>query len=180
MRPLAKTATGVLATAALILSPVLAGSSSAAAPAKAGASSSHGKPAAKPAKPAAKPTKAPSKAKSKVVLVGVVSATQTVTTSGTSTVLVTLKVQGGSDKEYRQGAPAQVTVTKDTVVKRNNGRKSRYEIKVGDKVTVHARRDAAGKLTAFYVAASGRNQPKPVEPAPSSTNTATTTATTKS
>ncbi len=178
MRTLAKTATGVLATAALILTPVLAGTS-AAAPHKAPAShSTHAKPAKpakaakpKPAKPA-KPAK-PSKAKAKVVVVGIVSATQTVASGATSTVLIKVTVQGGSDKDYRRGSVATIRVTKDTVVKRNHGRKARYELRVGDKVTVHARRAADGTLTAFYVAASGRPAPKPVQTSPSSTSTAT-------
>lgn len=195
MRTLAKTATGVLATAALLITPVLAGTSSAASPHQgAGASASHAaaaqpahRPAAKPVhRPVAKPVHrpavrpaAPSRAKAKVVLVGVVSATRTVSTSGTSTVLVTLTVQGGSDKDYRRGSVAQVTVTKDTVVKRGNGRKSRYEIKVGDKLTVHARRAADGTLTASYVAASGRHEAGPVATVPAATSTATTTATSR-
>lgn len=183
MRRLVSVPLGVLAAATLVVTPVLAGSAAAApgkAPAKsAAASSAAKKPAAKPAKPAAKP--APNRnVKAKVVLVGTVTATQTVTTEGsaTSSVLVTIKVQGG-DKEYK-GLTRTVLVTKDTVVKRNHGKKARYELRTGDKVTVHARRAADRSLTATYIAASGRPAaPAPVVTAPPATSTATTTATTQ-
>lgn len=193
MRRLVRVPLATLAAVALVVTPVLAGTSaaapgkggpgrSAAAPATASAESTAAK--AKPAPAKAKPAPAKAKAKpaqagrrgvkAKVVVVGVVTATSTVTTSGTSTVLVSLRVQGG-DKEYR-GSTVQVAIDAGTVVKRNNGKRTRYELRVGDKVTVHARRAAGGALTATYVAASGR---PPVVPATlPATSTATTTVTT--
>ncbi|MCW2607430.1 MAG: hypothetical protein JWO60_2123 [Frankiales bacterium] len=177
MRRLVSLPLGVLAAAALVVTPVLAGTS-AASTAKGPAAHGHGSHAAhKPAaKPAAKPAPKPSKAKSKVVVVGVVSDTATVTTSGTSSVTITVKVQGG-DKEYK-GKTVSITIDKNTVVKRNHGKKTRYELRKGDKVTVHARRAADGALTAFYVAASGSNAAKPVTSPAAATSTATSTATT--
>lgn len=175
MRRLVSLPLGVLAAAALVVTPVLAGTSAAASAHRATASQSQdsaAKPAPKPAKkPAAKPNK---NVKSKVVVVGVVTATQTVTTaSDTSTVLVTIRIHGG-DKEYR-GLTRQVTVDASTVVKRNHGKKTRYELRVGDKVTVHARRAADRSLTAFYIAASGSNAARPVGSPTPATSTATTT-----
>ena len=67
------------------------------------------------------------------------------------------------------------TVDAATRVKRNNGTRGRCELRVGDKVTVHARRAVNGAVTATYVAASGRPHVVPVTPP--ATSTATTTAT---
>ena len=102
------------------------------------------------------------------------TATYTGASGATSSVLVTVGVKGG-DKEYR-GRSVQVAVVAGTVVKRNNGHKVRYELRVGDKVTVHARRAADGTLTATSVSASGR--PHVVPATSPATSTATTTVTT--
>ncbi len=75
--------------------------------------------------------------------------------AATQTVTIVVRVQGG-DKEYRTGKDVRITVPSTADVKRNHGRKTRYELRRGDKVTVHARRAADGALTATYVAASGR------------------------
>ena len=206
MRRLVRVPLASLAAVALVVTPVLAGTSAAAPgkgghgrsaaeqPAKAEATKA-GKPvrAEKPAKaerpekaepraasalPAAKPARSKQDGKrgvkAKVVVVGVVSATSTVSTGATSTVLVTIRVRGG-DKEYR-GRTVQVALDARTVVKRNHGKRVRYELRVGDKVTVHARRAAGGGLTATSISASGR--PHVVPATPAATSTATTTATT--
>jgi hypothetical protein len=181
VRRLTALTTGLLTAVTLVGAPALVGTGSAAPvarPAGGHATEGHAEAAEHEAagheavaRPAAKPDRAarPAPTRTRVTVVGVVTATPTVqtATSGTATVVVGVRVRGG-DRAYR-GRTVQVTVTAATVVKRDHGRKTRYELRLGDKVTVLARRDAAGVLTATSIAVSGR--PAPVTTAPAASGT---------
>lgn len=158
MRRLSTLATGVLTAVTLVAAPVLVGTS-AATPSAPVASAHHGVPSKAPARRA--PADQAHAHEAKVVLVGVVSATPTVQSapSGTSTVVLSLRVQGG-DKEYR-GRTVQVTVPSTAVVERRGVRDAP---KQGDRVAVLARREATGVLTATRVV-SGRPVVVPRPPA---------------
>jgi hypothetical protein len=97
-----------------------------------------------------------------VTLVGVISDTPTATIgsgSDTATSTITINVRGGDRAEHGMRSLV-ITLDKDTVVRRNGPAKA-SDLKLGDHVSVKARRLADGSWLATRVNASA---PEPAKP----------------